>query len=324
MPLTLRLDPWTPTYESAFQIEEDDGNGSPADVDPYVECKADEWRPRLPDYVEKPESIAFVDGVQRVEMRVIGDDSGRTVYGALASVAVGTVLVRAGRCAVDAELPLRVLALSDGETHSDIAVPCGLSTLEFRVQTTGETGLMAVHQAVQDARSRAEIKLGERMDMAGVDMVVVDGRLNWTPTSGTMVIGLIKTIHKRYLADAELSVVGKLAPKMRTPIFRVGGKHPVYSWYLRLTQHRPFDHPWAGVIRLETLDSVPLDAAITLADLTACHLPEFASQSGHDPRAPQNLYPVGGLEDQLRHSLGDHEWIRRHIEVHFAREAMTV
>jgi hypothetical protein len=42
----------------------------------------------------------------------------------------------------------------------------------------------------------------------------------------------------------------------------------------------------------------------------------------HDPRAPQNLYPIGGLEEQLRHSLGDHEWIRRHIETHFAREVV--
>ena len=321
MPLTLRLDPWTPTYESAFQIDEDDGNGSPAEVEPYVET--DEWRPRLPDFVEKPETIAFVDGVQRVEMRVIGDNGGRTVYGAFASVAVGAAFVREGHCAVTAELPLRVLALSDGESHPDVAVPCGESTLEFRVQNTGETGLMAVHQALQDARSREEVRLGEQLDAAGADMVVVDGRLNWQPKSGTMVIGLIKTIHKRYLADAELATVGKLAPKMRTPIFRVGGKHPVYSWYLRLAQHRPFDHPWAGVVRLETLDSIPLEAAVRLADLTACHLPEFASQSGHDPRAPQNLYPVGGLEDQLRHSLGDHEWIRRHIEMHFARETMA-
>ena len=40
----------------------------------------------------------------------------------------------------------------------------------------------------------------------------------------------------------------------------------------------------------------------------------------HDARAPQNLYPIGGLETQLRHTLGDHDWIRRHIEMHFARE----
>ncbi len=319
MPLTLRLDPWTPTYESAFQVDEDDVNGSPAEVEPYVETT--EWRPRLPEFVEKPETIAFVDGVQRVEMRVIGDNNGRTVYGAFASLAVGAVLVREGHCAVDAEVPLRVLALSDGESHPAMSVPCGEATLDFLPQSTGESGLPAVHQALQDAREREEIRLGERLDRAGVDMVVVDGRLNWQPTTGTMVIGLIKTIHRRYLPDAELATVGKLAPKMRTPIFRIGGKRPVYSWYIRLAENRPIDHPWAGVIRLETLDSIGLEAAVRLADLSACHLPHYASQYGHDPRAPQNLYPVGGLEEQLRHSLGDHEWIRRHIEMHFARES---
>jgi len=325
VPLSLRLDPWTPTYESAVQLEEDEG-ASPADVDAFVETE--DWRPRLPEFVERPERIAFIDGVQRVEMRLIGDDGptparpgeGRMVYGALASVGVGASFVGEGDCSLQMNAPLRVLALSDGASHESISVECGNSTLEFRPQNTGETGLMAVHQAVNDARSREEVRLGEQLDQAGVEMVVVDGRLNWQPSRGAMVIGLVKTIHKRYLDSPQADVLSKLAPKTRTPIFRIGGKHSVYSWYLRLTKSRHMDYPWSGLIRLETLDSIPLEAAVRLADLTACHLPAFASSPAHDPRAPQNLYPIGGLEEQLRHSLGDHEWIRRHIEMHFARE----
>jgi hypothetical protein len=320
VPLTLRLDPWTPTYESAVQLD-DDSPGAPADVDPTIEYGERAWAPHTPLFVDRPKTIAFVDGVQRVEMRVIGNDNGKTIYGAFASVAVGAVLVRDGSCPVIAETPLRVLALSDGESHPAMSVPCGESTLVFQPQTTGESGLAAVHQALQDARSREEIRLGEALDAQGHEMVVVDGRLNWQPKSGAMVIGLIKTIHKQYLGEPHIGVLAALQPNTRTPIFRIGGKHAVYSWYLRLAPHRPIDHPWAGLVRLETLDSVPLDQAVVLADLTACHLPAFASASMHDPRAPQNLYPVGGLEEQLRHSLGDHEWIRRHIEMHFAREA---
>lgn len=318
MPLTLRLDPWTPAYESAVQAEEDDVIGATSDVDPFVEMT--EWRPVMPERVERPDTIAFIDGVQRVEMRVIGDNDGKTVYGAFASIAVGAAVVDASGCIATLEMPVRVLALSDGEDHPAVKVPCGNMSLDFHVQPTGESGVTAVHQAMQDARSREEIRLGERLDGAGHGMVVVDGRLNWQPKSGTMVIGLIKTIHKRYLDGPQLAVVPKLSPKMRTPIFRIGGKHAVYSWYLQLTESRPIDHPWTGVIRLETLDSVPLADAVRLADLTACHLPGFASSPVHDPRAPQNLYPVGGLEKQLRHSLGDTEWIRRHIEMHFMRE----
>jgi hypothetical protein len=38
-----------------------------------------------------------------------------------------------------------------------------------------------------------------------------------------------------------------------------------------------------------------------------------------DARAPQNLYPIAALEALLHHELGDHEWIRRHIDLHFHR-----
>lgn len=321
MPLTLRLDPWTPTYESAVQLEEDD-YAAPGDVDPFVETT--EWRPMMPEFVDRPRTIAFVDGVQRVEMRAIGDNDGRMVFGAFASVAVGAVFVREEGCTVDGEVPMRVLALSDGESHPPVRVPCGLSTLEFVSRSTHETasanGLMAAQLAVQNVRRDAEIRLGEALDEAGHEMVVVDGRLNWQPKRKAMVIGLVKTIHKRYLEVAQAQVIGKLPPKYRTPLFRIGRDRAVYSWYLRLTQQRPIDHPWAGVVRVETLEAIGIDAAKHLADLTACHLPSFASSSMHDARAPQNLYPIGGLETQLRHTLGDHDWIRRHIEMHFAQE----
>jgi hypothetical protein len=296
MPLTLRLDPWTPTYESALQIEEDETGPQP-DVDPFVET--DDWRAREPQFVERPRTIAFVDGVQRVEMRVIGDRDGKVVYGAFASVAVGAVFAREGGSDVAAETPLRILALADGETHPAVSVPCGEATLEFRSRPTAASGLAGVQEAVQSARREAEIALGERLDEQGHEMVVVDGRLNRQPKRKARGIGLIKT---------------------RTPLFRIGRDRAVYSWYLRLTEGRAIDHAWAGVVRVETLETIGIEAAVKLADLTACHLPTFASDSAHDPRAPQNLYPIGGLEDQLRHSLGDPEWIRRHIEMHFARE----
>ena len=34
-------------------------------------------------------------------------------------------------------------------------------------------------------------------------------------------------------------------------------------------------------------------------------LPRFASEPHKDPRAPQNLYPIAGLEHALRRRLGD-------------------
>jgi hypothetical protein len=54
--------------------------------------------------------------------------------------------------------------------------------------------------------------------------------------------------------------------------------------------------------------------AAELANFAAVRLPEFASTAVRDPRAPQNLVPVGALEEQLRHRLGDALTIRRAIE----------
>ena len=48
-----------------------------------------------------------------------------------------------------------------------------------------------------------------------------------------------------------------------------------------------------------------------LADLTARLLPPLASTPHKDPRAPQNLVPIGGLERELRHRLGDQQLLYR-------------
>jgi hypothetical protein len=44
---------------------------------------------------------------------------------------------------------------------------------------------------------------------------------------------------------------------------------------------------------------------VALADRIALTLPRFASEAHKDARAPQNLYPIAGLERELRHRLGD-------------------
>jgi hypothetical protein len=54
-----------------------------------------------------------------------------------------------------------------------------------------------------------------------------------------------------------------------------------------------------------------LPDAITLADRVTATLPRYASESHKDPRAPQNLYPVGGLERELRRRLGDPDVLYR-------------
>jgi hypothetical protein len=42
-------------------------------------------------------------------------------------------------------------------------------------------------------------------------------------------------------------------------------------------------------------------------------LPWFASAPHKDPRAPQNLVPIGGLERELRRRLGDEQLLFRSL-----------
>jgi hypothetical protein len=47
----------------------------------------------------------------------------------------------------------------------------------------------------------------------------------------------------------------------------------------------------------------PLDDIVVIADRSAALLPVVASEPHLDPRAPQNLVPIGALERQLRHRM---------------------
>ena len=62
------------------------------------------------------------------------------------------------------------------------------------------------------------------------------------------------------------------------------------------------------------------DEVTRVADLTASLLPRYAPKPHRDPRAPQNLLPVGQLERELRRRLGQREYVSRLIKESFARE----
>lgn len=98
-------------------------------------------------------------------------------------------------------------------------------------------------------------------------------------------------------------MVAALRAGERTPVFRLPGAWRRYAWYLRLPG-RP-GAPWAGIVRLEAGGELAAEQAVALAGRSQLALPRFASAEYKDARAPQNLYPVGGLERVLRRRLGD-------------------
>jgi hypothetical protein len=103
----------------------------------------------------------------------------------------------------------------------------------------------------------------------------------------------------------------------RTPIFAFGNQAvDRYAWYARVATPAALEQALVGVVRCEVRTEWGLERAVELANLTANALPRYASDSARDPRAPQNLYPIGALEKELRHRLGDRKIIRRALIEH--------
>jgi hypothetical protein len=128
---------------------------------------------------------------------------------------------------------------------------------------------------------------------------------------------LVKRLLRNYLPPSESLLLRTLPVGQRTPIFLIKEtRHDWYSWYTRIATGRRIDSALTGVVRVETSSALAMQAVRRLADLSARVLPRFASAPGHDPRAPQNLYPIGGLERALRHLMGDPLVVRRAIEAH--------
>jgi uncharacterized protein len=169
-------------------------------------------------------------------------------------------------------------------------------------------------EELQNLMRTAEAALGLSL-LSPTRCVFVDGPLTYFSTSSQALVGIIKRIHRLYLPSDALELLARLDAGERTPLFMIAdGKYNRYSCYLRLTRPVATEHPYAGLIRIEVRAAVGLETTLNLADF-ACHeLPSFASSRIRDPRAPQNLLPVGALEDELKRRLGDAVLIQRGIQ----------
>jgi hypothetical protein len=72
-------------------------------------------------------------------------------------------------------------------------------------------------------------------------------------------------------------------------------------------------------VRVECSPELTPDQAIELAEQSGATLPRFASSPYKDPRAPQNLVPIAGLERRLRGMLGDSRVLHRALTLATAR-----
>ena len=292
------VETWAPEFGAAS-----DGTGleaSEAVVDVAIEMLPADWKPVDPTrrgclpYT----SVLFVDGIQRIDARVwVVPESGPSLLGVCASWAAGAVRCDGTARVVVAEV--RRGALCRGDDVDSIATRHGT----YEARPLRGSGGDPVHEALGRARGDLEARVAiEAAAASPAELVVVDGPLgDRRHIPGAL--GYIKAHQVAYLPPQQQSVVTELAPGQRTPLFRIGDDRYRYSWYARLPG--PHAHPTAGVVRCELPGELPLEGAVTVADRTTVSLPRYATRPHQDPRAPQNLHPIAGLERDLRRRLGD-------------------
>ncbi|HYM76081.1 MAG TPA: DNA double-strand break repair nuclease NurA [Candidatus Dormibacteraeota bacterium] len=307
---TLRLDPWPPEYDSAVQFGDIEG-ASTGTVNAGVETQ--DWQAIAPGSTGEYEELCFVDGVRRIEARVIADSNDKMIHGLFGSIGVGAVRVRGASASFTGITVERFLILGEGLLQKE-EIEVGEHALVFEGLASAQNSPIELLGELQNVMRTREAHLGKGLSSRNV-CVFADGPLTYFASSRDEVVGIIKTIHLPYLTAKHFSVVGRLLPGQRTPLFGIeDGKYDRYSWFLRLASGRKLDHALAGVIRLEVRAALGLENARRIANASAHELPRFVSSAARDPRAPQNLAPVGNLETELRHRLGDALLLRRGIE----------
>jgi hypothetical protein len=318
---TVRLDPWAAGYESGLQLLETDDEAVGA-VDSAVETG--DWRPLRPAPGPPLACIAFVDGVRRIEHRLLVESDRNTAFGLLGSFAVGATRVD-DRARVVHERVERVACLGGGIAlqRLEAPVPGGRVTLGFEPHTTPDNSPVGPMLCLQNTMRRREAELAQSLCGEDGSLVFLDGPLTFAAESDRPLVGFVKRLLKQYLPPPQAGLLRRLGTGERTPMFLIEAQAPRYSWYLRLAEGRSIDSTLAGVVRLETSGVLGLDKARDLADASARELPRFASTPERDPRAPQNLYPIGGLENALKHLLGDHLVVRRAIEARLHQAAWS-
>ena len=302
------VDPWDPSYGSALEAVLDPTEVA---VDPDVEIAGAEWRGIAAPGDAATETVLFVDGVRRIDARVwVEDEAGGVEPGVCASYAAGVVQAGARAEVVATQVGRGVFSSSRAVRR----IATKFESVGYEPHPAGDSSPEALWLAIQNEMGRCEVEMAER---AGRDappdaLVLVDGPI----TSRAHIpgaAGVIKTHATTYLPPELHRFVGTLRAGERSPVFTIGGRGARHSWYLKLPGGSAT--PWSGVVRCECSAAVPVAGAITLAGRVAATLPRYASESHKDPRAPQNLYPVGGLERELRRRLGDPDLLYRALLV---------
>ncbi len=298
--MSVYFEDWSVSYGSPYLIEpESTHEDKPAElVEDGKTLRFHMGR----DHGEPLPPLAFVDGVRRGEASLYKHDpqTGEIIHGVAGAHACGAVVgTGLDRLEFHETRVSRLLIWGAGQRPDLPATESGFSWKSDSIVDRSPKDLLA---RLQERMRAAEAELAESLGKTGY-LTVIDGPLPYGRVIDAPILGYIKTHHKAQLPDPHHRRVPELQRGERTSLFH--RKKHCFSAYLRLAPRGPFSGPWAGIVRIEIPVGVGIETARREADRAAHFLPRFAGIAHKDPRAPQNLQPIGALESHLRHLLGD-------------------
>ncbi len=318
--VTLRADPWSPDYGGDVEATLAAGEATEIQVDPTIE--AADWSRAIVPEAGPGGPLLFVDGVRRVELRVLAEDGSRRAWGLAGSYAVGAVRSD-GSATFEQPVVGRILALGAAIASPDLVVRIGTGeAIAYRAIAVPGDDPEAPLQVLQNEMREAEGRLAA--ELAPTGLVLADGPLHYPHGPDAAVVGIAKRMVRTYLEGEPAALLPRLVPGERTPLFALGRQVlDRFAWYQRLIELREPWHELSGIVRCEVRMALGIARARELADRVAIELPRYAGRPGIDPRAPQNLTPVGALEAELRRRLGNPELLRRALQAELYRAAVA-
>jgi len=319
----VRIDPWevdygdqTPLAAASDQLDEQ--------VDHEIEVTDSEWQAITPSGDAVPhERVVFVDGVRRLEARVHARQGEHLIYGGFGSFAVGAAEVENSSATFGPLRVFRTAVLGSGER---LPGPVRIrSNLVYQPESTPNAEVDGPLRHIQKSMRLAEATLARDLCGEGT-LTIVDGPLSFEPERRGVALGYIKRVHELYLPAKFIPFLATLPAGSRTPLFGIQtakSGFARYSWFQRLAEPGPGATEMHGIVRLEVAANLGVGAARQLANAATAWLPRTAPKRARDPRSPQNLLPIGALEQKLRVALGDARLFRRWIESLVAKEASS-
>jgi hypothetical protein len=270
---SISVSEWVPSYGDPHQLE---------DEQEYARV----WEHEQLQAVDTPACarprLAFVDGVRRAEALLYLDQVS-AVAGVLAAGAAvpgsGYAGIRVERVFLRAA-ELRLPPQPGGWSWRSLLIPPDLNA----------------ELALQRAMRELEAEVAAALAAEG-HALVLDGPLQ---AELPRAVGYVKTQARSLLAPEQSEALGKLRAGQRSSLFAWGNKH---GCYVRLGSGGDHQHPYHGLVRLEAMGEA--ENCRQWLHQVAGWLPEFAGVAHLDPRAPQNLQPIAGLEKELRRRCGD-------------------